>query len=289
MLLQRKIDDVLEGVRLADLLLEESRRAHASVWAGPVASSPTLARCRSFSSRRPCPCSRVGEPSATCAARQRRSSTALFREPDAADVEWLAATATRGDLDHARWELRYARRALGLITAQRDALDDRTASIVARAICGVASAATRTSPRRWRKLPSASSTRASARIAMGSAAKAGAPTPGSHGADAVRVRRRQLHAPGREHRSGGRAARDRTSPRRTRRSERALARPRFRRRTAVSRSPRWSADRPKGPSSACNRASVVPKGGLEPPRACAHWLLKPARLPVPPLRQEGKS
>src|SRR6266516_3824259 len=29
----------------------------------------------------------------------------------------------------------------------------------------------------------------------------------------------------------------------------------------------------------------VPKGGLEPPRACAHWLLKPARLPVPPLRR----
>src|SRR5258707_11049813 len=29
----------------------------------------------------------------------------------------------------------------------------------------------------------------------------------------------------------------------------------------------------------------MPKGGLEPPRACAHWLLKPARLPVPPLRR----
>src|SRR5262245_7455567 len=28
----------------------------------------------------------------------------------------------------------------------------------------------------------------------------------------------------------------------------------------------------------------MPKGGLEPPRACAHWLLKPARLPIPPLR-----
>jgi hypothetical protein len=59
---------------------------------------------------------------------------ALFREPDAADVEWLAGSATHGDADHARWELRYARRALGLIAAQRDALDDRTASIVARTI-----------------------------------------------------------------------------------------------------------------------------------------------------------
>ena len=58
----------------------------------------------------------------------------LFVEPEQADVEWLAQNATRGDVDHARWELRYARRALGLIAAQRDALDDRTASIVAREI-----------------------------------------------------------------------------------------------------------------------------------------------------------
>jgi hypothetical protein len=68
---------------------------------------------------------------------QRKAATfveALFREPDDADVQWLAETATRGDIDHARWELRYARRALGLIAAQRDALDDRTASIVARGI-----------------------------------------------------------------------------------------------------------------------------------------------------------
>jgi len=59
---------------------------------------------------------------------------ALFAEPEQADVEWLAQNATRGDVDHARWELRYARRALGMIAAQRDALDDRTASIVAREI-----------------------------------------------------------------------------------------------------------------------------------------------------------
>jgi hypothetical protein len=68
---------------------------------------------------------------------QRKASqfvAGLFQEPNASDVDWLAATATRGDLDHARWELRYARRALGLIAAQRDALDDRTASIVAREI-----------------------------------------------------------------------------------------------------------------------------------------------------------
>jgi hypothetical protein len=58
----------------------------------------------------------------------------LFREPDDADVDWLTQSATRGDADHARWELRYARRALGLIAAQRDALDDQTASAVAKEI-----------------------------------------------------------------------------------------------------------------------------------------------------------
>lgn len=59
---------------------------------------------------------------------------ALFEEPADSDVQWLADRATRGDTDHARWELRYARRSLGMIAAQRDALDDRTASMVAREI-----------------------------------------------------------------------------------------------------------------------------------------------------------
>lgn len=66
---------------------------------------------------------------------QRRKAAAYVRsllaEPADADAAWLAEAATRGDLDHARWELRYARRALGLLSAQRDALDDRTASVVA--------------------------------------------------------------------------------------------------------------------------------------------------------------
>lgn len=60
----------------------------------------------------------------------------LMREPADADVEWLAKSATKGDADHARWELRYARRALGLIVAQRDALDDKTGSAVARTLAG---------------------------------------------------------------------------------------------------------------------------------------------------------
>ena len=58
----------------------------------------------------------------------------LMQEPSADDVEWLAKSATKGDTDHARWELRYARRALGLIVAQRDALDDKTGSAVARTL-----------------------------------------------------------------------------------------------------------------------------------------------------------
>ncbi len=58
----------------------------------------------------------------------------LFGEPQEEDVRWLTTHGTGGDADHARWELRYARRAMGLLTAQRDALDDRTASVVARAL-----------------------------------------------------------------------------------------------------------------------------------------------------------
>ena len=59
---------------------------------------------------------------------------ALMAEPLPANVDWLASAATRGDVDHARWELRYVRRALGILVAQRDALDDRTPSAVLRAL-----------------------------------------------------------------------------------------------------------------------------------------------------------
>lgn len=57
-----------------------------------------------------------------------------MEEPAEPTVVWLAETATRGDIDHARWELRYAKRALGLLAAERDALDDRTASLVAHGL-----------------------------------------------------------------------------------------------------------------------------------------------------------
>ena len=73
------------------------------------------------------------------AERQRRRRASLFvqgllAEPSPADVRWLAEAAAGGDADHAAWELRYARRALGLLVAERDALDDRTASAVAHAL-----------------------------------------------------------------------------------------------------------------------------------------------------------
>jgi hypothetical protein len=56
----------------------------------------------------------------------------LLRDPEADDLATLTSMATGGDEDRARWELRYARRALGVLVAQRDALDDRTGSEVAR-------------------------------------------------------------------------------------------------------------------------------------------------------------
>ena len=58
----------------------------------------------------------------------------LTGEPPADDVAWLAGMMLGRDEDHARWELRYAMRSLGLLVAERDALDDRTASLVAEAL-----------------------------------------------------------------------------------------------------------------------------------------------------------
>jgi hypothetical protein len=58
----------------------------------------------------------------------------LVADPSDADVAWLTAIMLSKDEDHARWELRYARRALGLLVAERDALDDRTPSLVADAL-----------------------------------------------------------------------------------------------------------------------------------------------------------
>src|SRR3954463_4932557 len=67
-------------------------------------------------------------------ARSGSYADSLMVEPSAEDVEWLSRVATRGDVDHARWELRYLRRSVGILVAQRDALDDRTPSEVLRAL-----------------------------------------------------------------------------------------------------------------------------------------------------------
>ncbi len=71
------------------------------------------------------------------AARRWRRATeefvaSLMKEPAEDDVTWLSDVATGGDDDHARWELRYARRVLGVLVAQRDTLNDRTPSAVLR-------------------------------------------------------------------------------------------------------------------------------------------------------------
>jgi hypothetical protein len=58
----------------------------------------------------------------------------LRDDPAPDDVRWLAEHGTSGDTDHALWELRYARLAVGYLVSQRDALDDRTAAAVARSM-----------------------------------------------------------------------------------------------------------------------------------------------------------
>lgn len=58
----------------------------------------------------------------------------LWTEPHAADIEWITSLEPAGDVDHARWELRYLQRAAILLAAERDSLDDRTPAAVARAV-----------------------------------------------------------------------------------------------------------------------------------------------------------
>ncbi len=67
---------------------------------------------------------------------ERRASSfvsTLMTEPEPAAVDRLAGVGDL-DADHARWELRYLRRAIGLLIAGRDSLDDRTASQVGQAL-----------------------------------------------------------------------------------------------------------------------------------------------------------
>ena len=58
----------------------------------------------------------------------------LHAEPAEPEVAWLASIDPDGDEDHAAWELRYARLALGVLVAERDALDDSVPAAVAHAV-----------------------------------------------------------------------------------------------------------------------------------------------------------
>jgi hypothetical protein len=94
---------------------------------------------------------------ATRARRQRVEQylNHLLREPETAEVDWLSTAA--GDRALAVRELTFARRAIGVIVAERDALDDRTAADVAHQLAPVVAAESRRDPasaghwpERWR-------------------------------------------------------------------------------------------------------------------------------------------
>jgi hypothetical protein len=53
----------------------------------------------------------------------------IITDPASDDADWLS-TFTNGDLDHASWELRYLRFAIGLITARQHSLEDRLPAVV---------------------------------------------------------------------------------------------------------------------------------------------------------------
>ncbi len=152
----------------------------------------------------------------------------LFVEPALRDVEWLTQNATRGDVDHATWELRYARRALGLIAAQRDALDDRTASIVAREI-SEAFARDREHRRRQDRHGGATVQRAAERISRRTGVARRRADVDANGSNALRVRRRQLQAAATTTSFARANCCSATSPRRTRRCAPRSARSRCRR------------------------------------------------------------
>jgi len=63
----------------------------------------------------------------------RRYVRTLHAEPREHDVAWLASIDPGGDEDHAAWELRYARLALGVLAAEHDALDDSVPAAVSHA------------------------------------------------------------------------------------------------------------------------------------------------------------
>ena len=76
----------------------------------------------------------------------RRYIVTALAEPSDDDARWLATAAAAGDEDHARWELRYARMAIAVFVAERDALDDRTGSEIVTALHAAVAADDRVAP-----------------------------------------------------------------------------------------------------------------------------------------------
>ena len=84
--------------------------------------------------------------------RNRRAATylgQLLRPPERAELSWLASLGVPEPV--AVRELVFAKRAIGLIVAERDALDDRTASDVARQLAPVLSREARATVDRGRE------------------------------------------------------------------------------------------------------------------------------------------
>lgn len=84
--------------------------------------------------------------------RKRRADrylAALLTPPSADEIGWLAGLS--GSRPNAERELVFMRRAIGLIVAERDALDDRTASDVAHALSAITEAESRRSAEQGRE------------------------------------------------------------------------------------------------------------------------------------------
>ena len=83
MLLQRKIDDVLEGVHLSDLLMQESEvRTRVGLVGLPSSESLTRARCRSSSLAHRALVRAMAGRAGPAARKAAAFVDALFREPD---------------------------------------------------------------------------------------------------------------------------------------------------------------------------------------------------------------
>ena len=218
-------------------------------------------------------------------------------EPDEDDVQWLASIAGDGDLDRARWELRYARRAFAL--HRRGARRARRSHRLTRRARDAPGASD--GPQRRRRHGRGGGASAQPATHVISARRLADRSAGD--SPDVRVARVMLDRVGVRDVPANmpRAAGNR--PAVSRGGAGIVAEGLRRRLGAGGCPPVGLGPRTAGLNRDQKRAdgglrdsgarrsffTRVPKGGLEPPRAFAHWLLKPARLPVPPLRQGAET